>query len=270
MSTKELVKIVIPIYKTNLSDKEVVSLKNTLNVLKNHRFVFVVPENLDYSTLIAQFNLENHQFIGFPDFYFKGLDGYNQLLLSELFYSKFIDTHYILICQTDVLIFRDELVKWCEKGYDYIGAPWIASNRNIINMGLMKFNNFIRKIKGKKLKFIDHYFKVGNGGLSLRKVDSHLQIIQNHQGKIKYYQQNKQKTDLYIEDLFWSLVAPTLNQNFKIPDYKEAVGFAIDRKPKKAMALNQNLLPFGCHGFNKPKVWEFWKPYFLEIQSKLN
>ncbi|HAT75663.1 MAG TPA: hypothetical protein DCS19_02190 [Flavobacterium sp.] len=63
-----------------------------------------------------------------------------------------------------------------------------------------------------------------------------------------------------IEDVFWSLKASEFNNDFKIPNYKEALDFAIDRKPKIAMSLNNNKLPFGCHGINKPKVVEFWKP----------
>ncbi|WP_431244872.1 DUF5672 family protein [Flavobacterium sp. P21] len=54
--------------------------------------------------------------------------------------------------------------------------------------------------------------------------------------------------------------APEFERNFKIPDYKEAVYFALDRKPNIGMKLTNNELPFGCHGINKPKVIDFWKP----------
>jgi hypothetical protein len=51
-----------------------------------------------------------------------------------------------------------------------------------------------------------------------------------------------------------------LDSKFKIPDYREAVHFVIDRKPKIAMVLCNDQIPFGCHGINKPKVIDFWKP----------
>jgi hypothetical protein len=50
-----------------------------------------------------------------------------------------------------------------------------------------------------------------------------------------------------------------LDSKFKIPDYREAVHFMIDRKPKIAMVLCDQI-PFGCHGINKPKVIDFLKP----------
>jgi hypothetical protein len=46
----------------------------------------------------------------------------------------------------------------------------------------------------------------------------------------------------------------------KIPDYREAVDFCIDRKPEMAVEINGGKVPFACHGFNKPKVSDFWKP----------
>jgi hypothetical protein len=48
-----------------------------------------------------------------------------------------------------------------------------------------------------------------------------------------------------------------LDSKFKIPDYREAVHFMIDRKPKIAMVLCGDQIPFGCHGINKPKVIDF-------------
>lgn len=71
----------------------------------------------------------------------------------------------------------------------------------------------------------------------------------------------RDKDDFYImEDIFWSITVPKHYPDFKIPNYKEGLHFAMDRKPHLALALNNNILPFGCHGFEKPKVTEFWKP----------
>ena len=63
----------------------------------------------------------------------------------------------MLIYQLDACVFRDELKYWCEKKYDYIGAPifW-AYNSN-------KFSN---KVAG-----------IGNGGFSLRKISYCLKML---------------------------------------------------------------------------------------------
>ena len=60
-----------------------------------------------------------------------------------------------------------------------------------------------------------------------------------------------------MEDVFWSSI-PEHDSSFLIPDYKEGLQFAFDRKPELALKLNNNKLPFGCHGFEKPKVRAFW------------
>ena len=53
----------------------------------------------------------------------------------------------LLIYQTFLGIVRDELLDWCNKNYDYIGAPWVKKERDNI---LLKTGNGIfntRKIK---------------------------------------------------------------------------------------------------------------------------
>lgn len=70
-----------------------------------------------------------------------------------------------------------------------------------------------------------------------------------------------------IEDVFWSFKAIDFIPSFKIPDYKEALNFAIDRKPELAFKLNKNQIPFGCHGIDKPKVVSFWKTFMAELKQ---
>jgi hypothetical protein len=76
---------------------------------------------------------------------------------------------------------------------------------------------------------------------------------------------NPNELSYHIEDVYFSLVAPKYTA-MNIPDYKEAVGFAMDRKPDIAMKLNNGKVPFACHRFYNPKVKDFWTP----IISKYN
>lgn len=251
-----LVKVVIPVYTVNLSALQLKVLMHNLEILNDYSIVFVCPESLDISTLKINDKIEIERF---ENKYFEGIAGYNKLMLSTEFYSRFLDTEYILICQTDAFVFRDELKFWCNKNYDYIGAPWIGSSNSFYNNSLRKISNIIRRLKGKSARNWDHLFKVGNGGFSLRKVKSHYTVTNTYEKLIAEYLSDV-STIYHIEDVFWSLKAPVLSSSFLIPEYVEALSFAIDRKPKKAMKLNGNILPFACHGYDKKKVFDFWQP----------
>lgn len=261
--TQNKVVVVVPLYTTNLSDNDLMSLQRSIKILNNHTFAFICPESLDLSPLNDVINNTQHTVVRFDDSYFKGVSGYNKLMLSDIFYQKFMAFEYLLICQTDVYVFKDDLLKWCNKEYDYIGAPWLASKRNFLNKALFTLRNNFKK----KKKSTDHFFKVGNGGFSLRKVAKMHEITTQQKENIKQVQGNRNRHSHHIEDVYFSLVAPTLT-NMNIPDYKEAVDFCIDRKPHIGVKLNNNKLPFACHGFNKPKVQAFWQPYIEKSEKE--
>jgi hypothetical protein len=251
------VKIIIPIYKTYFGELEEKSFLQCVKVLRNYQIVLVQPEGLENDYITKKHS--NISVESFPKRYFENIEGYNELLLSDFFYERFLDTNYILIYQLDAFVFKDELLEWCYKGYDYIGAPWIASPKNTL---WSKYFSKVAQIFRSKHKNEreEVFFKVGNGGLSLRKTESHYLIAKQNKSYISDFLNAEVKQIYAIEDVFWSLKAPKLDHNFKIPDYKEAVYFAIDRKPKIALALCNDQLPFGCHGINKHKVIDFWKP----------
>lgn len=262
MPNPENVIVVIPLYTTSLDSNELLSLKRTADILARYRFAIVCPETLDLSPLndiLGNLDLITERF---DDSYFKGVAGYNRLMLSTDFYKRFNAFDYMLICQTDVFVFSDKLMYWCEKGYDYVGAPWIASKRNLWNKALFELRNLLKK----KKRSTAHFFKVGNGGFSLRKVATFDRIVHEQRENIDRISQNPNRHHHHIEDVYFSLVAPTLTK-MTIPDYKEAVDFCIDRKPHIALKLNGNRLPFACHGFNKPKVWKFWQEMLKKFPS---
>lgn len=255
--SKDLVKVVIPVYKEFFGELEEQSFLQCCKILKNYDIVIVHPEGLNYSYL----QQKNSKIIteSFPQYYFNSIDGYNELLLTSLFYERFSSSEYILIYQLDAFVFKDELEVWCNKGYDYIGSPWIATP--VDSLGMKIFDKIARIFWSKKKKERQQiFFKVGNGGFSLRKVASHLSIVKEHERFISNFLKEKEKKIYAIEDVFWSLKAPEFDSNFKIPNYKEGVFFGMDRKPNIAMKLTNNQLPFGCHAINKPKVIDFWKP----------
>jgi hypothetical protein len=252
------VKIVVPIYKSDLDEFEQMSLKRSMDILGQHFFSIVCPEGLDITGIETYLKGVKYEIKRFSPHFFKGIDGYNLFMLSPEFYQTYRDVDYILICQTDVFVFRDDLQKWCEKNYDYIGAPWIASPQNAWNKTMLTIRNAFNK----KKKSDHHFFKVGNGGFSLRKVKMMHQIMVELESDIEKMLQTRDELKFYQEDVFISLYAPQFFPEMKIPDYNEAVDFCIDRKPRIAYKINGNKLPFACHGFNKPKVRAFWQSKF--------
>lgn len=253
--------VVIPIYKTNLDENEFLSLRRSVKVLKDHPFAIACPEHLDITPLEKELETVNFEIKRFDDSYFKGIAGYNKLMLSEVFYNSFTDYEYMLICQTDVFVFNDKLDYWCDKGYDYIGAPWIASKQTELTKLFQAINNSFKK----KKKTTAHFFKVGNGGFSLRKINTMQRIVSGQKENIEYCLNNPNELSHHIEDVYFSLVAPTLTE-VKIPGYMEAVDFAMDRKPDIAYKLNGNKLPFASHRFYNRKVKEFWDPIIKDIK----
>lgn len=249
--------IVIPVYKATLNSTEYLSLKQCVSVLGDFDIYFCEPKSLHTGNIRSINN--NIQVEKFDDIYFKDVLGYNKLMLSHVFYSRFKDYDYMLLYQLDAYVFKNELNKWCEKKYDYIGAPWLASKPNLIKK--MK-SNFSSDLKRERESI---FFKVGNGGLSLRKVATFLEITSNKKDIIQAELQRSINDYRLMEDVFWSVTVPALIPDFKIPEYKEAVYFAIDRRPKIGFKLTNNTLPFGCHGFNKPNVVNFWKKKIEEL-----
>lgn len=254
--------VVIPIYQTSLSPEETFSIRQAALVLAKNDLYFVGPQRLEafLAGLSTQFG-RLIRYKTFPDHYFVDIDGYNRLMLSSMFYRAFIDYQYILIAQTDSLVFKDELDAWAAKGFSYIGAPW--------------FVGYTQPTKPLRLDC------VGNGGFSLRSTSDFLRVLErprifkntlmeswpgswlsNTYRYLKDYNSFVYKDfQLNIdvnEDLFWSLFVAPRCAFFTLPTATEAIAFAFEAHPEYLFELNQHQLPFGCHAWQRynPEFWE--------------
>lgn len=234
--------IVTPLYKTAPSVNELASLAHSFDVLEKRKRFIVAPDNLNFSEYKDVLN--GCEIIRLKAEYFKNVAAYNRLMLSKYFYRLFDAFDYILLYQPDALVYRDELDKWCERGYDYVGAPWpgglnirpyLFRTLNLKNRDMLWLNKPIRKY-------------VGNGGLSLRKVSTALKVLDKHWLIARAWDKH--------EDLFWAFYAR------KIPGEKEASMFSLEREPSTYYKSNDNQLPFGCH------AWEIYEPEFWRTQFK--
>lgn len=252
--SKTKVKVVVPIYKEHLPERELLSLKNNASVLSRYPQVLLAPEGLNVEATLREVpNMEvvrvSPAFLGS-----NGIAGYNQMMLSKEFYSLFADCEYILICQSDAWIFRDELEAWCDKGYDYVGAPW--PKRKVYDLPIIKQYMWLRhKLLSREGKIMrqDYYGHVGNGGLSLRRVQSCLEACDRYADRVEEFRSGKSM--VHNEDWFWALVP----REFRYPSFDEALGFSFDVHPKMCYDLSGGKLPFGCHGWFKKRNYPFWQ-----------
>ena len=228
----EKVAVVIPIYKSSLNEYEELSLSQCVSILGKHPLVLVAPQTLDVSFL-TKWNTD-FEIVRFDDSYFQSTKTYNQLLTNQEFYRAFTRFEYILIYQLDAYVFQDELLNWCAKSFDYIGAP------------KLKMHHIEEKYSCEPLMM--------NGGLSLRNVKAISRYIRIYQIFFSRWLAN--------EDMMFSFTqkrAYPFRFLLKLPNWKEALAFSIEKNPQRALEI-VGKLPFGCHAWERYEP-NFWKKY---------
>lgn len=264
--------ITIPIYKKKLTANEKLSLTQCLSILSNYKITFITYRELDTSEYknILSTTTVNYDFVFFNKTFFENINGYNALMKDIEFYKTFSKYKYILIYQLDAYVFKDELLLWCNKGYDYIGAPWFTEHKPYPN---------------------GNPETCGNGGLSLRRINYFIDIL-SYKGPVEtpiYLFANLLKSKQYNiknffrtvkmcfgyenninyylthgftqEDGFFSLTfhKHTFKPILK-PDWKTAAKFSFEMSPE-FLYTEINGLPFGCHAWEKYDYQTFWQKY---------
>ena len=259
---KEKVAVVIPTYKEKLSEYERVSLKQCTKILGQYDIYLIGASKFNHFESYREVCNVDLRIEKFNDTFFNNIQGYNQLMMSEELYQRFSRYKFILIYQLDCYVFRDELNYWCDKDYDYIGAPWIDANVYAW-LYIRKYPILFRyyhkiMFRGKTLS------SVGNGGLSLRKVSTMLLFSKLLKKTIVNFRGN--------EDSFFCHFVKTLFPFFKIPKASEALKFSFDVYPDKCFELNGNQIPFGCHAWcRNDDVYgdnlSFWENHIPKIKQ---
>lgn len=273
--SKNMCCIVIPVYKEKLSQDECISLMQCLNVLKNYDIYIITFNELNLQNYISIFDKSQKKLRCqyFDKQYFVSTQSYNRLMLNKDFYKKFDSYKYMLIYQLDAFVFKDCLIEWCNKGFDYIGAPWFVDydTSEIINIPFLEYS--------------------GNGGFSLRNIKKMYKLLSMNIFGIRtfdeFYKINKkrqwirniirmpifyknwlceQKKNIWqlapiAEDVLIVKCARQFYANFKIATAQEAIPFAFESKPHYLFRLNDNKLPFGCHAYKRYNNDVFWKKY---------
>lgn len=263
------VAILVPLSRDpRLSEADRLSLEHLDHFLGRYPKFFVAPPR----TRLGRDGFETRHF---PSRYFGSVKAHNRLLLSERFYRSFSDYEFVLIHHLDALVFSDALEYWCERGFDLIAPPWIP---------------------GPDFPWLKEP-GVGNGGLSLRRIDAFLKILRSKRlwresntrdesmGPtsfqlagfprfvkdlgLRWHRFNgvKQEIRSFVnrggnEDRFWWKRGRSYYPEFRIAPVETALEFGFEAYPRKCLGMTNGRLPFGCHAWERYDK-AFWQPYLL-------
>lgn len=231
----------VPLYRSTLDPLEHYSLQHSLARLGRRECVAIGPDGLDLGYYREYFPQLHWQ--PFAPERFASIQAYNRLLLDPAFYAAFAPHRFLLILQTDAIVLEDALDAWCARPFDYIGAPWPDGLSLRINAG---------KLGGARGKAV--HVSVGNGGLSLRRIDACQRLLREFRGELlEYFLQSGSS-----EDLFFAFMG-ALSEDFVIPNEFTASLFSLELQPAYYYAVNGRL-PMGCHAWWKHAP-DFWRAH---------
>ncbi len=156
-------KVVILIFthKAEPDEYERLSFQQCFKVLGKHPIRLVCPRGMD----ISRYREMVPEVV--PDFidpkWFRTIYDYNLLKVLPWLYRRYAGYEFMLTYELDAWVFRDELLYWCDQGWDYIGAPWFA--------------NYAQSGPD------DELLGVGNSGFSLRSVQAALRALRQRRGE---------------------------------------------------------------------------------------
>jgi hypothetical protein len=254
--------------KTQYSADEEIAFRHVRRHLGRYDKYVLIPHN--HAAVYPGF-ISKH----FPAKFFGSPQAHGRLLLSRAFYEAFLDYEFILIYHLDALVFSDELLEWCDRGYDFIGAPWLLSPDT-------------PHITAQK---------VGNGGFSLRRVRSFLRVLDSKAYFVdpdEYWRRYRERSSALAcllnwprkyakrlgwfndvqwhvkwavhgdvhEDRFWAEYATHYDPTFRIAPVDVAMRFAFEAEPRKCFERIGRRMPFGAHRWQKFDR-SFYEPYLL-------
>ena len=256
--------ILVPVYRP-LDDHEVISLESTFRELGQHHLVMIAPAGFDSAAIERRFPFQAVETFD-PD-YFRSIQGYNRLLLSTEFYARFLASEFLLICQLDVFVFKDDLARWVDAGYDYVGAPWVS--RTVVSAEIHRLKMLLRKalLPGEdRVHRFETRNRVGNGGFSLRKVETHHRLSIEMRAQVEHYLQH-QGTHHFHEDIFWSVEPSKRGFAHRTPAVEEALSFSWDINPGRLYRMAGGVLPMAAHGWYKGRHLAFWEPHVAAARA---
>ena len=249
--------VLVPLHQWPLSPAEQYSVERTYALLGDqYSCVLLLPERL---AAVVGAALPHWQQQVVVNKHLSSVPAYSRMLMAPWFYERFAAYDYMLLCQPDALLISGDLAPWLQKGFAYVGAPWL-SNQPVV---------------GEKPEFLG----VGNGGFSLRRIADFRRVLRGWRylpsrhhfaphpllqplvwfkhrllfawNRPPFQYQNN-------EDLFWGMIVPRHCDFFKLPPPEEALHFAFEAAPEACYHWLGQKLPLGCHAWQKFEP-DFWR-----------
>ena len=255
------VAIMVPLPSPELGPDDEISMRHLRAHLDHYDKFLLVPRGMTV-------NMPDFQVIQLDHKHFGSAANHNRMLYLPEFWEHFHDYEFVLMYHLDALVFSDQLNEWCDKGYDFIGAPFIHCE-----------DSPWVKIE-----------RVGNGGFALYRVPSVLRVLWNRyqQRPTKYFEdrhwkwielqkkvlkplraavpqwlrgtltdplRNTVKRFDHIEanelgnDGFWADEAKRYYPEFKVAPLDDGLRFAFEVAPRTCLERNNGNMPFGCHAW---------------------
>lgn len=265
------VAVVVPLgSRPGISRDERISLAHIRHYLGEYDRHIIAPEGLpvDFADDFTIHRLD--------DRYFGSAQAHALMQLTPEFYERFLDYEYILMHHLDALALSDQLIEWCDRGFDFIGAPWFPTEDSpwvqepfAGNSGfaLMRVRSFLRVLYSpRRMRTVreswslaGHHFKGLHLAIarlmSLRRVS----YWRNH----VHFHARSWLDHGMAGDTFWSREAQHYWPPFRVATAEEALPFAFEAAPRECFERNGRQLPFGGHAW-----WHFdrtfWEPYLLD------
>lgn len=272
---KKRVAVVVPVSnRAELTPSELISLRHLRRHLDHYDKFVVAPEGLEIA-------FPGFQIKRFSSEFFGSVANYQRMVMSPGFYECFADYEYILTYHLDALVFSDDLLEWCDRGYDLIGAPWIAHpdspthgtlyEGKVGNTGfcLKKVQTFLELFGSRRLapNLLDRWRRglrreVSSGGWR-----DPMRVLEVFQPGANRISAEVAEWDL-SEERFLLTRAGHYLPGFRTPTPEEALEFAFEVVPRYCYELNKGKLPFGCHAWERYDP-EFWEPFVLRDEGEV-
>lgn len=240
-----------------LTPSQQFSLEVCCTLLKEYPIYLFFPDQCDLGNFQPWAN--QIEVVRIKPQFFRSIHHYNQFKLSPNWLEQVKPAKYALTYELDALVFTSDLCAWAAKGYSYIGAPWYLPEHNRAQ-----------------------YMGIGNSGLSLRHVNTHLEIARNlshwHHMVSRF---GFKGLKLYLSYRYFLGLYPTASRKTPLnedrflcdelhplwgishPSIETAMQFSIETfAPGFDYGIHQ--WPFGCHAWEK-----YNRPYWTQKMHQL-
>ena len=168
--------VATPIWRERPTDQETAFLQRTDSTNASNTRLLCAPEGLDVSFYSRRF--PDWRIHRFPDSAFASVTAYSMWLTEPHFYRALKDFECVTICQLDAVLLKD-VSQVDMSGIDYLGAPWVPPIRVLVLGTRIYVASAHDDKRGLWLtRHLGRSLDVGNGGLSVRRVESHIRATE--------------------------------------------------------------------------------------------